>query len=1277
MHRRWCSLPLPRITDDHYDHDDINHTRIKSTIKGSKLHANGDLNQMLRFNATQMFIKTFDSVAQHYPFDYALLSEAVIHNNTTVFRHLCKHPKMLQYYFNITGPRKLPKDNMALLPIAVDTGNEHVVRLLLHHLNIVDHSLEDFKKFKRPGVSVGILRVLHEEFNCLFRFKILWQKALTHSVKCNMIDSVQYIIDNMPWPEPYPSAYDQLMYTCLDRCAKACNIDMLQLLYKSHSIGQFIKDSKLRLITHAIDYGHQSFVDHLTQIVGLGTKSIFYITPMSAIRNDDIVGAESLQGMQKYDVSVSERLFRRMSRAMAEYLVSPQSKIRLDSNSLINMSEAVGKPGSHITADLVIQFIANHTSPNDTFMEEVMLSAAGYSAEVLRHIVLRFPFYFENEHLIKALDHGCQETIVYIIQTMKLNPNADDKYKLEKSALRYLSAGSLEIITIMLDRIKFVRTNTHIFLYAMMNEDPKVFEHVINLCTLDQLDNSILELIINQSFQCNKPNNLKLLQDRFGHEHIQPIIPSLKLLHHMAELNAYHSLEHHFNTSSTFTNMPITHRLRIIYSTMNAGYKHGMTRVIKLCADLIKSINHSFNQLKQVDNVCTVTCSRQVETAVHFVLGDMKLGMLIMEQVGVVHKSLGVEAKHVIKGAQLMDRHCLNDYIKYGATEWFLKAYSPSLFSNTYLCNTTLLETALERCEPRVVNVLLANPIMTVRDIPKLNMRFISKVSSCSHPDWEMMFDQYILITCQGDTLEFEDDAGVLSCVQHPSFLRKLIECDVKLKTIGKSSYELDNIAQGWLTKPWAMDMFLLLIQHSLISPDLHYNLYIMAIDHGVTSIFNYYSEKALVGLLNKSIGSKAAMDIMEHCCIHGRLEYLVSVLPMINERFPINHTSSFSVVSSALVGGHMDIVNFILDNLSSSSSSTKDGMHLVNKIHYNIMSVELIDRLMAHPHITCKLANVMGAAVRFGNKPVIRKMMDLHSNKIVCTDYRYALDMAMRVLRLEHYKLSEEVFLEITNNIQKGKTYMPSLILSKLLGIASKKSLAAIKMVMDYYSRIGIDEINKLGISNFSSYISNSIHRDDIESVEYLIKLAKVETNDQYYQLIEFGPLSNASILSHCYDRGYISVDDKSEALLQMVDNACCQGYLDIIKVVHQRCITPAQLLRHLPSYLAIIKASLSNHHMMLSYLFEGDQVDGVSSFERAQVKFNMIRLLHTVRHHAYGPGNLKIIAMCDRLLSRALSLPRSPSPIEQYVGVKRTLETDEPAISPPHKSSKHSHKL
>ncbi|GAM26928.1 hypothetical protein SAMD00019534_101030 [Acytostelium subglobosum LB1] len=1150
-----------------------------STIKGAQLHANGDLNEMLTYNATQMFIEAFDSVAEDYPQNENLWSNTITFNNITLFRHLRKHPRMtmvmditaltsylkwnchiemLQHFFDNTFDRMLPSTAVSCLPLAVDTGNEHIMRLFLQHFKLDDKAINcsPVVKFKRRGVGVVVLKVLHEEFNSLFGLTELWHRALMHSIKCNMMDSVQYILDNMPWPEPSQPdvALNILIGKCLGRCAKAGNMLMFQLLNKWPFVANFIeKNSITDIITIANDHGHQSIVEYLRQQQQhqhLDLAGPFCITPLSVIRNNDLELVQS-HPIDLPPIKLSIKMFQRMSKPMAEYVLSPHSKIRLPHGiAVLNMSMAAGELGSNITANMVAQYIATHPTKDHNYeVEETLMKyAAGFSAEIMKQVHTHYGTSYKLLHLVKALKKKCRETLALLfielrqqIQDIdKLDEEDEEdeeqselKYDIKQYAQVYISSESLDDVTSLLDHIESVR------------RIPNIYRIMPMAC------------------------------------------PSMNTLIKMAETNSIHSLEFYFN-SSTFANMPITHRLRTIYAVKNIGYEHGMTRVINLCSDHIKSItdNDVYQQQQQqvVDSKMQIepSYSRQLETAVHFVFGNRKLGMIIMEQVGVVHKSLGVEARHVIKGAQLIDRHCLNDYIRF---------------------NLRLLGSAMTRCDSRVVDVLLANPIMSLPTIDnkQFYQSFISNVSTCSHPDWERMFDQVMMFLFQSNALDLDiNKLGSLSSIQHPSFFRKLIRCGVKLQAM-HTTEDINKICGGggWLDKPWAQEMLQLLLQHNLLNATIHPTLFIKAIQLNVAPVINHFVRTSLAGWLSQYT-VWIANDIVQAFGKHGSLELLEkTILPIVctslNER-----TLLATILKESLIVGHMDVANLCLTALAAATTSAEATKKkervtpsIVNSIHHSIMSVELIERLIAKPvYIKYKLSFVMGDAIKHRIKPVINMMKDAHiksyNNRLkndspITIDYRYALVKALEVgdmdtikwllgnvksnvgfngedlcILLDGYNTDsherdfeevESAFVEVSGYLKRGPKSISRYVLNRLLIIASNKSLAAIKMVVHHCSDLDKNNnknnefiMEKLDNSLFKQLVDASIKRDDIQSLEYVIGLAPKEEHPSEFINLEH---CSKSVLNHCLDKGYFSVDQhyqssKSSDVLvnkQMVD--------------------------------------------------------------------------------------------------------------------------------------------
>ncbi|GAM26940.1 hypothetical protein SAMD00019534_101150 [Acytostelium subglobosum LB1] len=1274
---------------------------------------------MLRYNATDMFIKTFDSLSYintyTYPYNYDLLFSSVRYNNETVFRHLLKHPRMrltnerhgvasnickygntdmLQLYLDATAYRSLPCDIINGIPFAIDTGNEQFVRLFLQHLT-VDPKMAKEKarrvQLKRPGVSIGMLRLLHEEFNCLFnQHNDIWQVALTHSIKCNMMDSVQYIIDNIPelditlTPE---CVVNELLLKCLCQCAIDGNIPMMVMLTKYPIFAEYmVMGSVDYMVQCAVDNGQQSFIKYMCQQhIGANTINTraenmlinlrnddgsIRITPVAAILSDDYASVESLiiDGL----LELCQRTYKLMSKSMIDFIVSPRINVfTLPENALFEMVKCINKPGGHITDDHLCQLIVNckfDTNPN--YYHLLKLTAA-FSPKVMATITSRSLVFVGLNFLFllaKALKNGCRESLelLFKYQGDKLD-NIQKEGKIYKRALKFVTKESLENITFMLDNIRVVERDPIIIEKAIKNIHPDVFDHVFNM------------------FKSNP-----LLQDNI--DRIMPLEQStLEDLVIMAGRNAYHSLVYHFN-SLTFTNKPFTHRLRTINSIMFTAYESGYARIIKLCADHITAITSNVSEQQEqvlVTKMQVEPCSRQLGIAVHTVFGNRKLGMIIMKQVGLVHKSLGVESKYMIKGAQLIDRHCLNDYIKYGATEWFLKAYTSSPLSNKVNneANHTLLYTALTKCNTRVVDVLLANPYMTLEslDKKKLHYSIIDDMSAtCTHPAWERMFDLYIAMLF-GDA-PFMKVQCQLSSVKHPIILRKLIQCHhVKLDT-SIDNFDIDDFVQGCFNKPWALEMVQLLEQHSLLDPKLSYQICLKAIEHKITLVVQFYFEQSLdTWLVTDAEGRSKAYQLYNHCVKHGCVEFLDRI-PMVDRGEPM---------ALALARGNLDIANRILNMISTEpleDEQEDDQIYAVDDVHHSILSVELLERLMSYPCIETRFRRVMGVAIKHGNKDVIEFIKQHNLKHHVNIDVQDALYQASAVFDLESigwlltcpasrwdlnklarleqnhvFNLLEHVDDKITQDQFKGLLSISLKIrtihqLPPLLELAANKSLSVIQMVLKQFVPNDIDQLDDYGYKHFKVVLK----RCDFDSLEYLLQRTKERPCD-----ILNLELCNTTSLSYLFDYGHISIyDQTSDAVARLVDWACDNGALDIVRFVHERCTTPSQLRRHLPSFDSIDTASRHNDHRMLRYLFEGDEHTPIPPFKLSQVKLSA-RMLNSVRYLSSDDGNIKIIEMCDRLLGLSQAHPY-PNTIVGHCGVKRTKPDELESVTQSLKSIK-----
>ncbi|GAM26858.1 hypothetical protein SAMD00019534_100330 [Acytostelium subglobosum LB1] len=606
---------------------------------------------MLQYNATQMFIEAFDSVANNYPHNNKLLQSALLYNNATVFKHLCNHPNMLvdlrvdtedllsklcqlgnldmlKQYLIVYPYRPFPDSIMAHLCNAVNTGNEQFVRLLLQHITIdpvVANELVRATHFKRDAVKVGMLKVLHEEFNYLFSFTSLWEQALFSSIRCNMLDSVQYIMAGVP-----SSLNEKTFTNCLKLCAQKCNIDIFQVLSSSVVGSKQLKDCDLgEMVRQARDRGHESFIKHLfdhhvgndtitensekhiRQALELSTTnredttmstqvySDHHATLREAINKDDILGVESFIHNCCY-IHLDQITCQKMSEPMARLLSSPRTPTLVFKDSIINMIKAVRKPGSNINVDIVCQFIDNceHDSHQDYDFEDdghlmyAMMEAARFSSTLMRKIKVRFNIRYDKQCLEEALYSKCRETIEVLFQEMDHGQIVDAKSIIFNIIGE--ESGSLDEIKFILDHVPVeIRSDPKICEYVMYNNDDKVIEQVIDMFTPEQLDDKALSSIFTMAMMKNKLHIVQSLQQRFVSNRSSNTLvdrPSLLTLRIMVDNNSHNTLEYHLK-SVTFAKIPIINRLRTIHSIMESAYNLGMTRVIKLCTDQIKAIS--------------------------------------------------------------------------------------------------------------------------------------------------------------------------------------------------------------------------------------------------------------------------------------------------------------------------------------------------------------------------------------------------------------------------------------------------------------------------------------------------------------------------------------------------------------------------------------------------------------------------------------------------------------------------------------------------------------
>ncbi|GAM25584.1 hypothetical protein SAMD00019534_087590 [Acytostelium subglobosum LB1] len=659
-----------------------------------------------------------------------------------------------------------PAGTERFLPLVIDTGNEEFLELFLKYLKVNDiaetnNAIKNYCKFKRPGIPINMLRVLRLDYKYLNGLTNIWQAALVHSTKSNMLDSVQYLLDHMPLKEMHPRQYNELMAKCIVRCAKDDNVNIFKALIKSAGDKYILNKNYNDIIDIAADRGHASFIKYLgryytdkygCRVSKASVRKLNYlllkpnfnwgpldsviewlrtelrVTPKAAIRKNDIAELETITSPRPYSLELDLKIYLQMSQSMALFISQsngPHTQtymMRFHGKSLVNMIKAIGKPGSNITAHIACQFIANcNHSIVIGDLPRAMSLAASRSADVMKQLTVKFAAEYEVRYLIKALKKGCRETQKLIID--QFEQRHFETSNIKYAAFNQIAIASLEDVTFILDHLDCVRDDQNILVWAVSNPHLEVFEHVINLFPPLMIYHSMLINIIDRALLCYKPKIIEMIRLRFETPYLASnktftlYRPTITTLVSLAHDQTAPSLEYHFK-SSIFTNIPVIERLRILNFLLHSGFMHMAPKVIKLCTDHIKalSIDHQqqmFQAIGLKDEVLEVPqASTKLERAFHLVFKDRKTGMHIMDRVGTVHKLLGINTEYLIKGAKLIDNHNLFDYIKYGATEWFLEAYSKFKFSTISGYNNVLLAEAFNRCNTQVVDLLMNNPLM-------------------------------------------------------------------------------------------------------------------------------------------------------------------------------------------------------------------------------------------------------------------------------------------------------------------------------------------------------------------------------------------------------------------------------------------------------------------------------------------------------------------------------------------------------------------------------------
>ncbi|GAM25585.1 hypothetical protein SAMD00019534_087600 [Acytostelium subglobosum LB1] len=403
-----------------------------------------------------------------------------------------------------------------------------------------------------------------------------------------------------------------------------------------------------------------------------------------------------------------------------------------------------------------------------------------------------------------------------------------------------------------------------------------------------------------------------------------------------------------------------------------------------------------------------------------------------------------------------------------------------------------------------------------------------------------------------------------------------------------------DNIV--WITKPWALPLLQTLVLRKILGLDRRWekglireaiklNLIIIiqlfidsnCLIHDADNVSElikfgcqFGSSTEMLDMLLSSIPPPKGIDdrpewLIEALILAAKNGHL-GMLKMIQSNIlDINYIMVLQSIKAALEHGHLDALNHLfnlMDDITSPSPAIAgcDQYRIdITNIHPSILSVDMLNRLKAHPHLNCMLDNVLGKDILVASVEVINMMMSESPTNIPLTiDLKYAIQQAAivgdmisinRIVErcpvllpsiddlehlVDHSATPDDMIIPLFSNRQYLE--YPSKLLMKAV---ATRSLALVKSIFEEQCQVFSDPrseefIYEISTKSFRTMIRTSIKRDDIEMMGYVLKVAmskgatKNKKGNQRHSLGDLVKLKYCSltILHHLFDNGYVSVD-------------------------------------------------------------------------------------------------------------------------------------------------------
>ncbi|GAM26653.1 hypothetical protein SAMD00019534_098280 [Acytostelium subglobosum LB1] len=1214
---------------------------------------------------------------------------------------MCGSVHMLQTLLEMTGHHYIGPVTMDHLVLAVDRGNIHFVRLLLK----LHGQSRDFKPsatnilgraiyvFRFPGIDVDMLKLL-KEMGALSSG--LCSRALEHCITNRRVESVQYILEvAKEFDEQQRIEIDREVQTSIMRHTRLGHLDIIQSLLSvapSNHRTNYSPGSNLSRV--AAENGHMHIIEHLHK---------------NNIGNDSLRSAEESTimelmitrcGDQWDQVMVSRVLYKRVLDQMNAALRRGDQSTAMD---ILNSHWDKGlssKAWSYPT-ELLITFLSIHKSnhthgltpgglchivqrisdgrvslehgleylrnamvvapdePDDDddgsggeeehiLKQSSMNLAAGFSLALLLRVKEMTLLDYDYRCLEAAIEHDRLDVISYLLANNFINGSFMQSWTFEL----LFTKGSVDAIKIVHQHVKLDKPNLCV---NSIKNSLEVFKHVMEYVhPPSSLSPRQHRSIINAAVVQDKVNHLKHLIDILYS--LIPM-PSLDTLIEATKKSAVSTLEYIFVKIKPLplTRLSEIEQLRVLKSILHSAYDSGNTRIITICNNLIRDINTANPNMKRKYSDDTPTALAQ--SVIHSVLGNNKLNSMIMKHVGLIHRScLGIDQSLIIKGGQLFGNNSLLDFIKYGATEYFIKSFKSINLKHSYPPNNNkLISAAIAHFTPRhipLLDALIAHPSMTLSPETISWREFINQLSDCTIHNWSRILDdvmQLVMVNSNSPPMILKENDIFL--IKHPLFLSKMLSFGVTF-TVPRINVHPpppppnSEVLTRWLQCPPESILEMIQLIGQPLSKETARHVLAHSIRMDIQPVSQYFIDT--YQLLNEP-------RLPAFCAKHGYFE-LYNTLPQSTNNSNLLFETILQCEKCLMP---LEVVTMayqhMIDNgvrpTTSFSSKMPRGLICPNKInllvslpHHNgnndqlvritniipiMISVGLLERFLADSRYQCDFDYVMSSAIEVGDRQVI-EMLEANTDKRFKTDYRSAFNAAASVGDLD------------TINMILDKRHLSTATDHKIFG-NRHSTLQNIHpdvatIVIDQQKLDGRTTMFEQVMSLFVEYFK----RGDIEAIDHLIRQCidcRVNDPGELDSNIKFGihsllshkmtPITNSKVLAHFIDKGYLDMVNKQHYLTRVIEHACENGHIDIMRFVHSLDQID-QSISFIPDLRCIARIVERNQLSVIQYLFGDDQ----SPIKRSPDATLVVRMAKYARHSAFVNGNINIINYCDTII-------------------------------------------